>query len=172
MDEIPPRPDFLPPGFGTIGHRDFVEIVVPDLVAFTPETWGWYLLFGLLAVAVTAGIFRALHRYRRNAYRRAALVELRDLRSAAGGPERAQAVARLPVLLKRAALAAFSRHEVAGLSGDAWLAFLERSAPGALNDEAKRTLLLLVLRNPDEVPQARDRALFDGAERWLRGHHV
>lgn len=172
MEELPPRPDFLPPGFGTVGHQGFVEIVAPLAVPFTPQTAGWVALFVLLFLAAAWSATRALRRYRANAYRRAALSELASLRSAASGSERDRAMAELPGLLKRCALLAFTREQVAGLSGERWLVFLEHTAPGALDQAAKQTLATLVVNDADQVPRTQDQALLQGAERWLREHRV
>lgn len=103
------------------------DIVMPPEVSLWPPAPGWWIL-GTAAVAclvVLAAL--AIVRHRRNAYRRAALLEL----DTAGGDE-------ISAILKRAALAAFPRAQVASLSGAAWLTFLDRSggtrfADGALS---------------------------------------
>jgi hypothetical protein len=173
MDEqLTEHPRFLPPGFGTVGHQDFVELSVPEEVSLAPQTPAWYLLGAALAGAAVVAMVRAAQRYRRDAYRRAALTELARLREAAAGAERSDALAQLPVLLKRCALAAFSRERVAGLSGARWHAFLEHTAPGALGDAAKSTLSMLVLEGAGELPPQVERDLFDGIERWLRRHRA
>lgn len=173
MDEqLPERPRFLPPGFGTVGHHDFVELSVPKEVSLAPQTPAWYLLGAALAGALLLAVVRAAQRYRRDVYRRAALSELARLREAAAGTERSAALEQLPELLKRSALAAFPRERVAALSGARWHVFLECSAPGALSDDAKSSLDLLVLEGASELPRQAERDLFDGVERWLRRHHV
>jgi hypothetical protein len=173
MDEpIPERPPFLPPGFGTVGHRDFVELSVPVEVSLVPQTAAWYLLVAALVAAMTGALIRAVQRYRRDAYRRAALAELARLRKGAAGVDRAAALVQLPELLKRCALVAFSRERVAGLSGARWHTFLQHSAPGALGDDAISALSQLVLEGGDELPPQMERDLFDGVEQWLRRHHA
>lgn len=171
-DQLPERPRFLPPGFGTVGHQEFVELSVPAEVSLTPQTPAWYLLGAALAAGLVVASIRAARRYRRDAYRRAALAELHRLRVEAAGAERSAALAELPELLKRCALAAFSRERVAGLSGARWHAFLDQTAPGALGDDAKSALSRLVLEGGGELPRQTERDLFDGVERWLRRHHA
>ena len=73
---------------------------------------GWCVLVLLL---LWLG-WRFWKRWQANAYRREALRELGEIETA---PE------RLPELLKRVALVAYPRAEVAELSGDAWLGFLD-----------------------------------------------
>lgn len=170
-DSLPPRPEFLPPGFGTVGHRDFVEIVVPETVPFTPQTSAWFFLVAVLLLALAWTLRRAIQRYRGNAYRRLALAELRILQQDLQ-KNRDQAVQQLPRLLKRAALGAFSRTDVAALSGQAWVDFMKGTAPGVLSDQAQTAFSLLGHLDARELPTSHDAELFFGAERWLRGHRV
>jgi len=171
-EALPARPSFLPPGFGTVGHHDFVELSVPEEVPLVPQTPAWYALGAALAAALLLVLLRAARRYRHDAYRRAALAELTRLRRAASDGARAAALAQLPFLLKRCALAAFSREQVAGLSGGPWFAFLDRAAPGALGNEARSALASLVLDGCGELSRETEDALFDSVERWLRRHHA
>ena len=98
------------------------EIPLPVPVSYAPQTIGWYIV-GALLVAGLAWLAVRWHRsWRANRYRRAALAEL----CAAGA--RGQPGHALPALVKRTALSFAPREEVAGLSGDRWLEFLDRTA--------------------------------------------
>lgn len=95
------------------------DIAVPEPMSLLPQAPGWIVLGAIviaLLVTIAALVWR---RYRRNAYRReaVALVESIPLDS-------------LPALVKRVALAAAPRTEVASLTGDDWLAFLDRTYGG------------------------------------------
>ena len=98
------------------------DIHLPTPVSWWPPAPGWWavlallLLFGVLAYVVYS-------RRRRNRWRRSALSELEGLRDAA--PERM--LRGLSVLLRRVAISRFPRHDVAALTGEAWLAFLDRA---------------------------------------------
>ena len=93
----------------------------PPPISLWPETTGWIWL----GVALVAGLAFAIRlwigRWRANAYRRAALQEL-----AAAGND-ASAIAEI---LRRTALSAYPRTDVAGLCGEDWLAFLDRTYGG------------------------------------------
>jgi flagellar biosynthesis/type III secretory pathway M-ring protein FliF/YscJ len=105
------------------------DVVVPQPTPWTPQTWGWAALALLVFVLVVWVIVRAVRRRRANRYRVEALAELTALESrVADDSERASAVAVLPALLKRVALAAWPRAEVASLSGSAWVRFLRAHA--------------------------------------------
>lgn len=93
----------------------------PVPVSLWPQTAGWIWL-GLILAALAIWIGRHLvRRYRANAYRRAALAELD---SASDQP------AALAEIVRRTALAAYPRSEVAGLHGESWLSFLDERYGG------------------------------------------
>ena len=93
----------------------------PDTISMMPQTAGWIWL----GLAVLAGIGFAAWRFYRwrqqTAYRREALAEL----AACGDNPR-----QLADLLRRTALTAYPRAEVASLYGREWLAFLDRTYDG------------------------------------------
>lgn len=92
------------------------DIVVPAPASFWPPAPGWWIVGAACVVAAGLAVAALVRRHRRNAYRRDAL---RALETA--GP------ADISAILKRAALAAFPREQVASLSGADWLAFLDRT---------------------------------------------
>jgi len=100
------------------------DIVVPADVAWWPWAPGWYVVAGAVMVALAYFVYRKLRQVRKNRYRVLALRELAEIRQ---GSETA-AVLQIPVLLKRAALSAWPRAEVAALSGADWHRFLDRTA--------------------------------------------
>jgi len=107
------------------------DIVVPEAVAWTPQTVGWYvLLAAMLAIGARVVVVRR-RRHIANRYRREALDVLAVIENDVGIPElRAGALARLPALLKRVALSVVSRAEAASLTGEKWLAFLDAGYGG------------------------------------------
>ena len=129
------------------------DLVVPPDISFLPATPAWFVLLALLAMLGAWGIWRGVRHWRRNAYRREALAAL-----AGAGP------AEIAAILKRAALAAWPRAEVAALSGAAWASFLRRTAPRAQLDEAT-SLGLADLAYGTPLPGARE-----AAARWIRRH--
>ena len=145
------------------------DIVVPGPVAWWPPAPGWYVVLAVLAAFLLWISFRGLRTWRRNTYRRQALRELADIKRAG-----VAAAARIPVLLKRAALSAWTRPEVAPLSGPEWHDFLDRTAgtdrfraggAGALVDR-------LAYAGHDGMAVSGDefRQLHDAAKFWLKNH--
>jgi len=110
------------------GLEKLHEILLPDPVSWMPQTIGWYAVFGLIVVIMGWWVYGRFRRFRKNRYRRLALAELGVIERELHQPEkRTRALAEIPVLVKRTALAAFPRSEVAGLSGEKWFAFLDKT---------------------------------------------
>ena len=171
VEGLPPRPSFLPPGFGTVGHKEFVEIAAPLPISYKPQTAGWYVLGGLVLILSIWSSWRGVSRYRRNAYRRAALAEL-EMYRAKLTTQRNAAITEVPGLLKRCALAAFPRRQVASLSGERWFTFLDNTAPGVWDEQTKAVLETVLIRSADDLPRTKDIVLFGTVERWIRRHRA
>lgn len=138
--------------------HDFYQ---PPAPSWMPQTIGWYVVFGLLAVLAVWAVWRLLMRWRHNRYRREALRELEHTD-----------VSGIPVLLKRVALAAWPREQVAALSGERWLQFLEaHGGKGAFPNDTKRLLVELDYRNA-AASSADERTIREAAGDWIRRHRV
>ena len=103
---------------------DLRDIHLPADPAFWPPAPGWWLASGLILFLLILLMAQGLKVWRRQRRRQRLLKELQTLSALGAGPELA---ARVSELLKRVALSGFERQEVAGLSGEAWLAFLDRT---------------------------------------------
>ena len=77
------------------------EIALPASVSYAPQTWGWWVLPGLLVIAVLLISARRYWQWRRDRYRREALVRLAELQAS---DNQVDALRELPELLKRVAL--------------------------------------------------------------------
>lgn len=156
------------PGDSLVSLLDqLYDIAEPPPVSMMPATWAWAVLAGLLLALLAFGLWAWLRHRRRTAYRRAALAELRALAPdlVAGDPA---ALAPLDRLIRRTALVAFPRPEVATLTGEAWIAFLDRTGGTfAPFGPALAT-----------GPYAPDPPAFDGAallaagRHWIARHHA
>lgn len=94
----------------------------PAPISMAPQTMGWVWLGLMLLVLGAALVWMFLRRWRRDAYRRAALAELGNT---------AQDASSLAHLVRRTALAAYPRSAVASLIGDKWLTFLDDAYGGS-----------------------------------------
>ena len=134
------------------------DIIVPAPVAWWPPAPGWYFVLAVLLGLALGFALCSLRRYLRNAYRREALAAIRRARPSAF---------ELATLLKRAAITAYPREEVAGLTGQAWVDWLARTAdvrvPPAVND-------MLTAGIYRDVAGGDTKALARVAEQWIRRH--
>lgn len=135
---------------------------LPELapISYFPQTaiWAW-LALGLTGLLATVALL-VYRRWRANAYRRAALAELRRIRDVPS--EQAK-------LLRRVALAAFPRRDVASLIGDEWLAFLDEThGQNAFRSPLGRSLIAAAYDGTAAQGQETSRLV----ERWVRDHRV
>jgi hypothetical protein len=156
--------------------KDLADIVVPDPVSWTPQTWGWWVLAGALLVAAVLLAIRQVRRFMANRYRREALQEWAALEaSLASEDRRAAALGELAVLLKRTALSAWPRDEVASLSGRTWIDFLRRHGGRAGIDERMERLLDDAEYHPAalaSVSLSDAHACARAARHWIECHRV
>jgi Domain of unknown function (DUF4381) len=153
------------------------DIVTPPPVSFVPQTWGWYAL-AALALALAAWGFLRWHRRRKaNRYRIEALAELDCIeRSIGDGHTPGEALAAIPPLLKRVALAAWPRARVAKLAQSPWVDFLRDSEGKASMPRPLMQLLNdIEYRSNKElaaISAADAHACFESARRWIEVHRV
>jgi hypothetical protein len=132
----------------------------PPPVGWWPLAPGWWGLGALVLLALAAALW--WYRQPRRRTRRAALAEFKRLESAAHDDQRLAHA--LEHLLRRYALARYGREQVAGLGGEAWLAFLVAHGGTVLGGEPGASLLRAAYGSP-RPPAQGDRS------RWLQGAH-
>jgi hypothetical protein len=133
-----------------------------------PHSWppapGWWLLLALIITAAAAVAVLGWRHWRRARRRRRILSELDRI-----GAERTGStlVAGVAALLKRSALMTHPDADVAALTGDAWLGFLDRTGgEGRFSDGPGRVLAAGPYAPTTEGLD--DQALLALARRWLR----
>lgn len=101
------------------------DIHMPDPISWWPPAPGWWVV-GVIALGLMLWTtWRIIRYWRKTAFKRAALCELKNLRRRGGDPQ--HLLTDLSILLRRVALVAFPAEDVASLHGKDWLAFLDRS---------------------------------------------
>ncbi|MDH3614028.1 MAG: DUF4381 domain-containing protein [Gammaproteobacteria bacterium] len=134
------------------------DLHLPEAIDWWPLAPGWWVVIALAAVGL-AYLCRYYLRLRaRGAARRHALVQLNEL--TADFEQHRNAVAfssSLSELLRRTMLAYAPRHEVAGLTGNEWLAWLDRDLDRPrFQSDTGRKLLELPYRQPGDDVSAMD----------------
>ncbi|QRM54177.1 DUF4381 domain-containing protein [Sinorhizobium sp. BG8] len=156
--------------------RELADIALPPPVSMMPATWGWAVLAAVVALTLAFFLWRWLRHRAQNRYRREALAELSKLEASIAGPAaRRYALASLPALIKRTALAAWPRETVAALSGPGWSDFLKAHAGKArIDEDAYRFLAETQYRVPAlaMVDEGAARRTISAARQWIEGHDV
>ena len=116
---------------------------LPDPIGWWPPAPGWWLLLVLSAVSAGVIVWWLVRRRSGTAAARNARRELNRLRrELASGSDDAHVIRQLSKLLRRFALAVFPRNQVAALTGEAWLVFLDaHGGEGRFCDGPGRQLL-------------------------------
>ncbi|MCL6416445.1 DUF4381 domain-containing protein [Aestuariirhabdus sp. Z084] len=160
-----------PATFGNYLLHGIEEVQLPPPVSWAPQTGGWALLAGLLVLLLGYLAYKGLRHWWCNRYRRQALHQLKQCRRHTESP---RALARqIPLLLKATALQAFPRAQVASLSGERWLEFLDAQYPGPpFCGDLGRLMLTLDYAPPSHqtIDAQQARQLSEMARHWIRTH--
>ena len=152
------------------------DIVMPATVSWWPLAPGWYVVSGLLLIALAWFGYKSLQRWMGNRYRRAALSELHLLaKGVQSATSRDSSLRQIPVLLKRTALSAYPRTQVASLSGQDWTCFLNsKIGIPAFTGSISSTLGYLSYSRGDlnAVDSQAASALLNASALWLKQHQT
>lgn len=144
---------------------DLHDILAAPPPAFWPPAPGWWVLMVVVLSLLVVSVWQGLRIVRLRRRRERILSELDDL--ATHSPD--QVVTQVSMLLRRVALMRFSRHEVAPLSGNAWLTFLDRTGgDGAFMQGAGNVLATAPYVFKNEVSGVDNDALITLAREWIR----
>jgi hypothetical protein len=143
------------------------DIVIAPPVPWWPPPPGWYVVGSIVLAAVGLGVLLAIERFQRNRYRRVAIRELeRILHDPAPLP-----LTEIAELTKRVALAAYPRDQVAALTGDAWLLFLDATGETrAFTEGVGQVLKDAAYRRDSSSGIADLKPLAEVIRHWI-GHH-
>ena len=145
-------------------------LIAPEAIEFWPPQPGWYVLGLLLLIGLFIGI-RALLRFnRKNKYRRLALKELQGIADIEGDLNK---ILKVNKILKITALNGFSRDQVANLSGDSWLQFLNTTSKKVkFNKKAEQFLAKASYQRSQEIDLSENEVqnLMETSAKWIRTH--
>lgn len=142
------------------------DVVTPEPISWLPQTTGWWIVTSWLIALLLLGALHGYLKWRRNRYRRDALVELRTIEQQ--GSLDGVAAHSIAALLKRTALAAYPRDQVASLYGAEWAGFLRESTGNDKIVAAGADQLAAMAYRPDGDVAA----LIRSARRWIEVHRA
>jgi hypothetical protein len=147
------------------------DIHVPGMIETWPPAPGWWILAIIGLFMVIALLFWLVQRWQRSRYRREAINELKSLSDAwASHQDDAQYLNSLQHLLKRVALTNFPREDVASLTGEAWVQFLDQSTGSHDFSMAETDALIDGNYRPDlNIDVA---TLESVAKQWINKHNI
>ncbi|MHA2811843.1 DUF4381 domain-containing protein [Vibrio campbellii] len=146
---------------------NLAEVGGPETISWLPNAPGWFVLLGILLCFITFRLFLRVKRYFANIYRRAALQELHCLQHLELGSS------RLPQLLRRTALYAFPREEVAPLIGQDWEKWLDSHCPGSqFSTQYSGLLATLAYSGGRGLSDLKSQECFKAVRHWIQHHEV
>ena len=158
----------LPAVFGNYVLGDtFHEVVSPPDISWLPQTVGWAWLGAALAVLLLYRAWRWWRHWYANRYRREAIARVRALQAA---HDTGNWLGELNRLLKLSALAGYPRREVAALTGDRWVRFLNAQCPEPAFTGRHAQLLARGPYRPQAPAEADREGLLRASLHWLETH--
>jgi len=139
-------------------------IVLPNQISYLPSTIGWKILGIWLLAFVSCVIANRIIQYRRDRYRREAILMLQDIED---NLEIEQQGSALATVIKQTVLAAYGRDQ-ATLYGEKLALFLVDTSNGDARVAENADLIASVAYNPHLNP----RPLFEPAKLWVTNHRV
>ena len=150
------------------------DIIMPAPVPWWPLAPGWYWVLGLLVVMLLAALITGLIHWQHNRYRREALTELARQEVALQNADlRSPALLSLAELLKRTAVTAFPREDVATLTGPKWFEFLDHTASGSHFRDAHGAMLENAIYDPRTAGVLdlwKLHSLVEAIRHWIKFH--
>ncbi len=159
---LPPLPDV----FGNYALQNFHEVVAPAAIDWVPQTPGWWLVGAVLGIALTRSIWRRLRHWYNNRYRGEAIARLEDI----AGIVDDSFIAELNKLLKITALTAYKRPDVARLTGEAWVAFLNTHCDSAAFVGEQASVLASGSYLPQTLTQTAREKILQSSRHWVLNH--
>lgn len=144
------------------------ELPLPESPPWWPVAPGWYFVAGFVLLLLAYLVWRQYRAWRRNQYRRDALAQLSRMTPDPGEAK------KLPFLLRRTALLAYPRVQVASLRGREWMSWLNGSAGSDIFVAEDADTLDKLAYAPDRALPAADQVAraIAAARRWTRLHRA
>lgn len=143
------------------------DIAEPTAIGWWPLAWGWWIVIAIIAVMITIVIAVLVKRHHNNRYRREALAAIKNHTF----PSHHAQAQHLMRISKQVALTAYpsERQSIASSFGQEWLAWLNRTTPKPLFDNAvSRDWQASLYQDQNNQPSD---SLTELVISWVKKHH-
>ena len=157
-------------------NLDLRDIHLPDPISWWPIAPGWWLVIVSLFLII-AVIFILRKIYLGKQLKRDIISELENIKQQFHQTQNKSQLAKsLSILLRRASITHYPENNIAGLTGNNWLNYLDitnsNASSGRVFQSDTGEALLSAPYLPDNSPQDYDaQALIQLCESWLRSSH-
>jgi len=158
--------------FGNYLIHGIDEINLPDAISMWPSAPGWKLISTIILFWVLYSAVNWIKYIWRNRYRREVLRQFNLIQKQSGNNYNS-VISALPHYLKVTALQAYPRHDVANLSGNKWLAFLDSHYSGPPFSKGVGEKLLSIAYLPKDrwqITESESKALINMSKQWIKKH--
>ena len=139
----------------TTDIKDIGELIEPKKLEMTYDTLGWYIVFVFSALLVLFVVYKLISNWKKNKYKRDAVAEIKN----------SQTVAEVNEKLKIVAIKSYGRNEVASLSSEAWVDFLNTKSKVKFQKE-----IFEFVYNKKEIGSEVFEDFKKDAVRWVKKH--
>ena len=151
------------------------DIHLPEPVSWWPLAPGWWILAGSIALIIIA-FFITRKIYLSRQLKRDIKTELEHIKQRfQKTPDESELAKSLSVLLRRASISYYPAKNIAGLTGDDWLAWLDKTNTNAANKKFQSNIGKILLTAPyraDKTSLDYDaQTLINLCESWLYSSH-
>ncbi|WP_075591341.1 DUF4381 domain-containing protein [Labilibacter marinus] len=148
------------------------ELMEPEAIAFSFAAPGWMMLLLLILLVLLAFAIWKRYQYKKNKYRRVAINELNALNNS--NNEISAVILNTIFLLKRVAIAAYGRKEVASINGSFFFQFLKSKTNTAVFSDELEIIFTkhLYEGNKAELTNNELELLHRQSINWINEHDV
>lgn len=148
---------------------DLKDIHLPEAIAWWPPALGWWILAVLIPLLILMLVKIYQHLTRKTAHKTAKKM-LADIKQDSS-KDNFQKLRELSVLLRRVAISVSPKEDVAGLTGRAWLDFLDSSLTGAPFAEGVGACLASETYRKTPLAEIEITQLISLCEAWLKAQN-
>ncbi|NME67302.1 DUF4381 domain-containing protein [Flammeovirga aprica] len=147
---------------------EVLDFIPPEKVDLSPTGPGWYILGGIAVLLVLIVSIREYNRYLNSTYKRVANKDLDKIINQKLSLQ--ESVFQVNTTLKRVALTSYDRDQVAHLSGEEWVTFLNKHWKNNFSDKESDLLINGAYMKPSADHDETLTQLIQSSKKWIKSH--